>query len=135
MKPPAPAAIAAFRPFRASEAVIEPIAIAPAMPRTIAVFPSSLILISLCFAQRRSRNSARPRAVRRRVHIDNAAAHAMFLIPTGSRAKDEEHEGVNREKMRRNHGSAAGRGSCPVPAHLCLWTAILTACRHPPARL
>jgi hypothetical protein len=83
------------------------------MPRTIAVFPSSLILISLCFAQRRSRNSARPRAVRRRVHIDNAAAHAMFLIPTGSRAKDEEHEGVNREKMRRNHGSAPGRKSQP----------------------
>jgi hypothetical protein len=70
-------------------------------------------LISLCFAQRRSRNSARPRAVRRRVHIDNAAPHAMFLIPTGSRAKDEEHEGVNREKMRRNHGSAPGRKSQP----------------------
>ena len=56
----------------------------------------------------------------------------MFLIPRGNRARNDEHEGVNREKMRRNHGIASGRESQPRP---CLWTAILSACRNPPPRL
>jgi hypothetical protein len=64
--------------------------------------------------------SARPRAIQRRVHIDNAAVHAMFLIPRKNRARNDEHEGVNREKMRRNHGSAPGRKNAawrlPIPA-------------------
>ena len=33
----------------------------------------------------------------------------MFLILAGNRARNDEHEGVNREKMRRNHGSVPGR--------------------------
>jgi len=54
-----------------------------------------------------------PTRNRRRVQIDNAAVHAMFLIPSANRARNAEHEGVNREKMRRNHGSAPGRKSQP----------------------
>jgi hypothetical protein len=45
----------------------------------------------------------------------------MFLILAGNRARHDEHEGVNREKMRRNHGSAPGEKSpsrCPpIPAY------------------
>jgi len=58
-----------------------------------------------------------PTRNRRRVQIDNAAVHAMFLIPSANRARNAEHEGVNREKMRRNHGSAPGRKSQPAPAN------------------
>jgi hypothetical protein len=35
----------------------------------------------------------------------------MFLIPRGYRAENGEHDGVNREKMRRKHGGVAGRGA------------------------
>ena len=44
----------------------------------------------------------------RRVHTDNAAADAMFLILRGNRATNGEHEGVNRAKMRHNRDLAAG---------------------------
>ena len=47
------------RPLRASEAVIEPIAIAPARPKTIADFPSNLIFYLLIrFAERIARHDA-----------------------------------------------------------------------------
>jgi hypothetical protein len=39
----------------------------------------------------------------------------MFLSLSGNRAKNGEHEGVNREKMRRNRGSGSGREPKPSP--------------------
>jgi hypothetical protein len=66
------------------------------------------------------RNSARPGAVLRRVHIDNAAAHTMFLIPAGNRARDHEHEGVNPRKnaaqSRQRAWTKIGARRRPIPA-------------------
>jgi hypothetical protein len=45
----------------------------------------------------------------------------MFLIPASNRARDNEHEGVNREKVRHNRGGAPGReiaAPCP-PIRAC----------------
>jgi hypothetical protein len=39
----------------------------------------------------------------------------MFLILRGNRARNDEHEGVNREKMRRNRGGGSGREQQPPP--------------------